>query len=150
MATIVKDQATPRAVIDTRQSIMRRLMGYIAERRRLEQRIGVITVLEKELQEILREIDQRGQQPSLLPEETPSSQSGEGEIYSNTLIKDLLQRALQVAPRTLDDLVRIVLHSGINFGEKSPARVIHFNLLNLKNAGLIDRNNDMWRLVERK
>ncbi len=129
---------------------MRRLMGYTAERRRLEQRIAVIAVLEKELQEILREIDQREQQPPLLREKTPSPESGEGEMYSNAVLKELLQRALQASPRTLDDLVRIVLHSGINFGEKSPARVIHFNLLNLKNAGLITRDDDTWRLVERK
>jgi len=61
-----------------------------------------------------------------------------------------LQRAVKGGSKTLDDLVRIALQSGLNFGEKSPARVIHFNLVNLKNAGLIDREDDLWKPIEKE
>ena len=146
MAVIIKEHPLPRAVLDTRQSIVRRLMTYTAERRRLEQRLGLLAELEKEFQELLRELDQRDQ-PRLIQDETPSPQTG--EVHNNALVKELLQRALKASPKTLDELVQIALHSGINFGEKSPARVIHFNLLNLKNARLIDREGEAWKIVER-
>ena len=146
MAILVREKPEPRSGIDTRQSIMRRLMTYGAERRRLEQRLAVIAELEKEFQEFLREVDQRDQ-PRLIPDEPPPPAA---EMHNNAIIKDLLLRAIKAGPKTLEDLVRIAHQTGINFGEKAPARVIHFNLLNLKNAGLIDRDDDLWTIADKK
>ena len=42
-----------------------------------------------------------------------------------------------------------VRRAEFNFGEKSVARVLHFNLLNLKNAGIIEREGEKWKLVKR-
>jgi hypothetical protein len=142
MSVIIKHEPTPRSVADTRQSVVRRLMTYGAERRRLEQRLAVIGELEKEFQELLREMDNR-EQPMLIKEETPANGT-QPELYNNAVVKELLQRALKAGPKTLDDLVRVAHQAGINFGEKSPARVIHFNLVNLKNSKIIDRDGDLW------
>jgi hypothetical protein len=145
MAVII-EHPIPQNVADTRQSIVRRLMTYGAERRRLEQRLVVVGELEREFQELLREVDHRDQ-PRLIKEESPPPT--EDHLHNNAVVKELLTRALKAEPRTLADLVRIALHSGINFGEKAPSRVIHFNLLNLKNAGVINRDGDAWKIVDR-
>jgi len=122
-------------------------MTYGAERRRLQQRLAIIGELEKEFQELLREVDKRDQ-PRLINEEPPPEGTS-AELYNNAVVKDLLQRAIKAGPKSLEDLVRIAHHSGINFGERSPARVIHFNLVNLKNAGLLNREDNLWKLVEK-
>jgi len=145
MAIIIKAEPTPRTVADARQSIVRRLMTYGAERRRLEQRLAIIGELEKEFQELLREVDNR-EQPMLIKEEPPAN-GAQPEPYNNAIVKELLQRAIKSSPRTLDELVRITHQAGINFGEKSPARVIHFNLVNLKNSKIIDRDGELWRFA---
>jgi hypothetical protein len=148
MAVLIKNEPTPRAVADTRQSIVRRLMTYGAERRRLEQRLVVIGELEKEFQELLREVDNR-EQPLLIREEAPAN-GMPPEPYNNAIVKQLLQRAIKSSPKTLDELVRIAHQAGIDFGEKSPARVIHFNLVNLKNSKIIDRDGELWKFAVRE
>jgi hypothetical protein len=148
MAVIIKNEPTPRIVADTRQSIVRRLMTYGAERRRIEQRLAVIGELEKEFQELLREVDNR-EQPLLIKEELPANGT-QPEPYNNAVVKELLQRAIRSSPKTLDELVRITHQAGINFGEKAPARVIHFNLVNLKNSKIIERDGERWTVVDKQ
>jgi hypothetical protein len=146
MAVVIKTEPTPRALADARQSIVRRLMTYGAERRRLEQRLAVIGELEKEFQELLREVDNR-EQPSLIKEDL-STNGFPHEPYNNAVVKELLQRAIKSGPKTLDELVRISHQAGIDFGEKSPARVIHFNLVNLKNSKTVDRDGELWVVAD--
>jgi hypothetical protein len=124
-------------------------MTYGAERRRLEQRLAVIIELEREFQELLREVDHRDHQPRLIKDdEIPPP--AEEQLYNNAIVKALLTKAIKTEPRKLGDLVRIALHAGINFGEKNPSRVVHFNLLNLKNASVIEQDEDgAWKIVDR-
>ena len=94
MSVLIKAEPTPRAVADTRQYIVRRLMTYGAERRRLEQRLAVIGELEKEFQELLREVDNRDQ-PALIRTDEPANGSPPSELYNNAVVKELLQRAIK-------------------------------------------------------
>jgi hypothetical protein len=132
---------------DIRQSIVRRLMGYTAERRRLESRLGVIGELEKELQDVLREIDQREQGSLLKPDESSVFSSQEA---NNGAVKEWLQTILRNGSKTLDQIVSQAQEVGISFGDKAPARVLHFNLLNLKNGGMIEKDGEAWKLASGK
>jgi hypothetical protein len=151
MAILIERNVLDRKVMEKpeiRQSLVRRIMSFMAERRRLEARIAILTELEKELQDVVRELDQRGQHTSLLKTE-PDTLVPSLDGYDNASIKELLQKALKSGPMELAELVQAAHAAKVNFGEKAPARVVHFNLLNLKNAGLIARENDKWRLIER-
>jgi hypothetical protein len=65
----------------------------------------------------------------------------------NTKLKEFLQTELANGPKSSEGLVNAAQRSGgFDFGEKSAARVIHFNLLNLKNSGLVDKEGELWKL----
>ena len=151
MAILVQQTAIGRSRMDNselRQSLVRRIMTFLGERRRLEARIAILVELEKELQDVVREIDRKGQQPPLLKTE-PDALVPSLEGYNNAAIKELLQKLLKDGPKKLDELVKGAHDAKVNFGEKAPARVVHFNLLNLKNAGLIERDGETWKLIDK-
>jgi hypothetical protein len=120
-------------------------MAIIAERRRLESRVAILTELEKELRTILED---EPQAELLQSERTPSSTVLTEQIHQNSRLKRFIVSQLQSGPKTLAQFVEAAQRNGFNFGEKSALRVLHFNLLNLKNAGVAEKEGEAWRLTD--
>lgn len=146
MAVLIQHSSVD-ADMDLRQTISRRLAAIIAERRRFEGRINILLEIEKELRTLLDE----EAPPTRSPNISPFAVLGEGEeeIGQNARLKEFIQERLRTESLTLDQLVDAVLANGFAFGDKSVRRVLHFNLLNLKNSGLIEKDGEAWKLVPR-
>lgn len=123
-------------------------MAIVAERRRLEARLGILAEVEKELRGLLQtQADLPLNQPAPTP---PLSEPTNRESYDNAKVKELLVNEIKTGEKTTEQLTELALRAGFNFGEKSPSRVIHFDLLNLKNAGLIELSENLWKYIEKK
>ena len=134
--------------MDLRQALARRVATITLEKRRLQARLVLLEELEKELQTLLN----GAEQPSFPGIEDPrqvrmSELIDEGN--QGAALKLFLQEQLNQGPRTLDQLVIAARDRQFDFGEKSVARTLHFHLLNLKNSGLIEKDEDSWRLSPR-
>lgn len=119
-------------------------MSIVAERRRLESRVSVLTEVEKELRAILEEEPQAA---FLQPEPPPSGTVLTEHIHQNARLKSFIVAQLRSGPKMLNQFVEAAHRSGFNFGEKSALRVLHFNLLNLKNAGAVEKEGETWKLT---
>jgi hypothetical protein len=133
------------ASVDLRAAITQRLVGLSAERRRLEARLAVVTEIEKELRGLMQTQTNLGLDGSA----SPASLSPR-DTYDNGKVKEFLLRQLRAEAQTTDELTEKALQSGFNFGDRSPARIIHFNLLNLKNAGMVELSGDVWKFNPEK
>ncbi len=130
-------------------------MALRMERRRLEARLSVIAEIDKELVGFLTEGIEEPSPPVKIgdvvmrkPSDAFRALSEEsGDESTNAKLKEFLLARLAREERDLDDLVHLALQQGFNFGSKSPARVLHFNLLNLKNSGLIEKEGDKWKSI---
>jgi hypothetical protein len=135
--------------VDLRQSIEKRLMAFRVERRRLQTRLALVIEIEKEYELLLAEADQMTLSAKIDESGTAKLseivKAEEDEESTNAKLKEFLLAQLEHEPRALDDLVHLALNGGFNFGTKSPARVLHFNLLNLKNSGLLEKEGDKWK-----
>jgi hypothetical protein len=133
--------------MDLRQTISRRLMTILAERRRLEGRINILTEVEKELRGLLEE----EHQPALpnTNRRILTAALAEETVNQNARIKEFIQKQLSAGVKTADELVDLAQKHGFDFGEKSARRVLHFNLLNLKNSGMIEKEGEAWKLSDR-
>ena len=148
--------------MDLRLSIEKRLLAFRVERRRLQARIAVIMEIEKEYEQLLTEANQMNL--SQKNEEAGNSnqsplerrqwsqklsetlkQGEEEEASTNAKLKEFLLSNVGAEAMALDELVSLALNHGFNFGTKSAARVLHFNLLNLKNSGLLEKEGEKWK-----
>ena len=135
-----------------RQTIEKRLAAFRIERRRLQVRLNFVTEIEKEYELLLAEADQMTLSPRI--EESGSVKlseivkaAAEEDESTNAKLKEFLLAHLALGALSLEELLTLAHGQGFNFGVKSPARVLHFNLLNLKNSGLIEKEGDKWKSV---
>jgi hypothetical protein len=139
--------------VDLRQSIEKRLMAFRLERRRLQARTNLLLEMEKEYEQLLAEADQAsfpikvGDRVVRKPSDALTPSEEDAEESPNAKLKEFLLTQVARESCALNDLVGLALSHGFNFGTKSPARVMHFNLLNLKNAGLIEKEGDKWKSI---
>jgi hypothetical protein len=143
MAVLIAEVKT--RPMDIRQNVTRRLMAIVAERRRLESRMSVLTEVEKELRAILEDEPQG----TLLQPESSQSTTLTEQLNQNARLKNFIVAQLRSGPKMLNQLVDAAHRNGFDFGEKSALRVLHFNLLNLKNAGTVEKEGEAWRLAEK-
>lgn len=142
--------------VNLRQTIERRLAALRMERRRIQARLSVVSEMEKEFEQVLAEADQMTLSPELnkaaaavVKETVRISEilkEASEEESGNTRLKEFLINHLTTEGFDLESLVTGAISAGFNFGTKSPARVLHFNLLNLKNSGLVEKDGEKWKL----
>jgi hypothetical protein len=149
MATLIAPSSLNTGTnVDLRQALTRRLATLTVEKRRLQARLVLLEELEKELRALLD-----GSEQQSLPNIEEPGQVRLSELADDgsqgPALKLFLQEQLNQGPKSLDQLVIAVRDGHFDFGGKSIARALHFHLLNLKNSGLIEKNDKGWKLVDR-
>jgi hypothetical protein len=86
-------------------------------------------------------------------EDFKSSTNGDGDHAgepSNTPLAKFLLDTLKQAKRslTVTDLKAAAKNAGLDFGEKSPGRVLHWALVGKMRSGVVEKVGGKWRLVE--
>ena len=81
------------------------------------------------------------------------SVNGNGQTSDNSgstplsrFIFETLQRSTKGL--TIEDFKEAAKTSSLNFGEKSPGRVIHWALVGMAQGGFVEKQNDLWQLKE--
>ena len=125
-----------------------RLGEVEAERGRLQRQLEALVEREKILRSMLEsEASRWGQQrlSPLIP--MANGHSGVGGPYGKFVIEALSPGA----PQGLTYLKKLATDMGVDFGDKSPGRVLHYALVGLKERGLVRRTDtDEWELIHEK
>ncbi|HWY20231.1 MAG TPA: hypothetical protein VNX26_03365 [Candidatus Acidoferrum sp.] len=70
---------------------------------------------------------------------------GGGNTHLANFVLDTLKQKRSV---TVNDLKSAAEKAGIDFGEKSPGRVIHWTLVAKQRSGIVEKVNGKWRFKE--
>jgi hypothetical protein len=85
-------------------------------------------------------------------QEVGASKNGNGDHAAeagNTPLGNFVLEALkQKRSMTVNDLKTAASNAGIDFGEKSPGRVLHWTLVAKSRSGLVEKVGGKWRLKE--
>jgi hypothetical protein len=76
-----------------------------------------------------------------------SASNGHGDVAGPFVLETLRQakRAL-----TVDDFKTAATKAGLDFGKRSPGRVLHWSLVAKARSGVVEKENGKWRLKEVK
>jgi hypothetical protein len=80
-----------------------------------------------------------------------ASSNGTGDDYTDSGGTELARFVLQTLrqankPLTVEDFKEAADAAKIDFGEKSPGRVLHWALVGMAQGGSVEKVNDKWRI----
>jgi hypothetical protein len=131
---------------DIHNDIERRLTELFGERQRLQSRLAVITEIERELKSLLAHQRELIRVPKIGSNGFPPNLNDDTSAAAQAVLRLLLNH-----PRSKEQIAELLKEERFSFGDKSPARVIHFTLLNLKKQGLAEpMPTGEWRLPSRE
>lgn len=134
---------------DIRPDLQDRLNTLDAEKKDLETRLGDVERVRQSIITLIQSEDTRWgvlDQGNLLKGKRPHelTKDRKGATHLSRLLLELLDNERS---RSLSELLTAAKERDFPFGEKSPARVLHFALLALKNRGWVERTEDgLWKL----
>jgi len=136
-------------VADPYNHIRERIAQIAFERQRLERRSGLLAELEKELRLLLK--DEPRTAASILAAADSNGGRKRKRLRQGNLspLAARIDQLLVSGSKTKKELTRAL--SDFNFGDKSPKRMIHLTLVNMKKHGIAEPTGteDSWRLIRR-
>jgi hypothetical protein len=132
---------------DLREDLRQRLQSIAIEKGTLSERLAYLEQVERNTKslleyEVMRVKAETKDQPALFPEDPPITDN------ERTVLSQFLRDALMDGrPRSLEDLKRLAVERGVQFGEKNPGRVLHFALLGMAQSGAVEMvDKGVWRI----
>jgi hypothetical protein len=122
-------------MVDIRPALRERLKTIASERARLDQMEAGIKAL--------LQLENEG-------EASTNGNSGEHAETGTTPLAHFILDTLKHTTRamTVNDLKTAAHKAGIDFGEKSPGRVLHWALVGKSRSGVVEKVGGRWRLKE--
>ncbi len=131
--------------IDIRAQIEQKLMAFSAERYRLQHRLTIVMEIEKELRALLAQQEELKPAPVEIVRQPKIGSTAEDGTNAPAVLA--IQRLLQESPKTKEQLAEYLQRDKFGFDDKSPARVVHLTLVNMKRRGLVEQTpTGQWRL----
>ncbi len=134
---------------DIRSDLMDRLKALSAERTRLQVDLDELKHREILLRALLEDEEDywSKSQPSLFE----VAAEGNGEPERTEVSRFLLEALSDAGEHSLSDLKELAENAGVDFGEKSPGRVLHFALLGMAQNELVEMvSKGVWRRKRRE
>lgn len=134
---------------DIRNDLLERLKQMQAQRSILEAQVAELIEREAHLNALLQAEEESVKAGESMGSLITASTRSNGS-YSTPLGQFVLGAFQKQSRCSLRQLKEAAKHSGIDFGDKSPGRVIHFLLLGMEQNGIVERLRDgTWQLKER-
>jgi hypothetical protein len=129
---------------DIRADLTERLEAYRAEGEALRERLAELEQLHASVSQLLEQENAiHGDQGSLF--QHPGHQNG---AYESEIAK-FVKRTLSKGPCDMADLKIAAAKQRVQFGKKSPGRVLHFLLMGMEKNGYVERDeNERWEWKE--
>jgi hypothetical protein len=129
------------------KELQERLTDIESRRESIQKELDSLLAQENSLRVLLQAETQRWQ-PRMFPELAPVRSNVKAK--GHTVLSKFILGSLGLGDKSLKVLGEEAKQANLLSGKKYPSRSLHFALVALKNAGLVDKTDGVWRLKHKE